>query len=140
MANANLTGQNPDGNFEIYLAHVPLATQDMSGRVRIRREGLQRLGKGRFQQTIYLRARGKRAVYYGPMALVLTGLPPGVQLLNGSGLTDDQEPLGRPFRLLPLKGNRLTGKKEMRVTLKFYSAPHLRPRFTVQLLYAANPL
>jgi Tol biopolymer transport system component len=140
LSDRNLTGQNPAGNVDLFLARVPLAARDFTGQVSIQRSPLVRVGRHRYQMTLLLRARGKKTVLPGPLALVFNGMAPGMQLLKGSGLTVNQEPWGRPYRLLTRKGNRLTGKKDVRLTLTFFSPTGKKPHCSIQVMEAVNPL
>jgi Tol biopolymer transport system component len=140
LSDGNLTGQNPAGNVDLFLARVPLAARDFTQQVVIQPSPLVRLGRHRYRMTLLLRARGKKTVLPSPLALVFNGLPAGMRLLQGSGLTLDQEPWGRPYRLLTLKGNRLTGKKDVRLSLTFFSPTGKKPRCSIQVMEAVNPL
>lgn len=74
---------------------VPAA--DVSAAIGVRRGLILPRGKGRFSQRVTLR-NVSRAPVFGPLALVLDRLVPGVVLLNATGATVADAPTGSPYR------------------------------------------
>jgi hypothetical protein len=130
-------GQPRSAPWEVFLYDSSSSFVNVSHRTCIERGVMHHPRKYHFRVTLHLRA--KRGPVRGPLALVLKGLAPGIQLLNGDGLIGDQWVADRPYCLLRLKGNRLA-QKEVPVTLKFFSPTGVRPRFTLRVLHVANPV
>jgi hypothetical protein len=107
---------------------------------------LQVLGPGLFRQRLTLRLSKKAAPLFGPIWLVLDGLPQvivngqpeGVTLVNALGLTQFQGPAGSPFVAALLTG-RLKPGKAVTVDLVFSDPLGLPISYAPRLLLGPAP-
>jgi FG-GAP-like repeat len=128
----------------------PLLLQDVTASVRIGVSRLFQLFGSIHVQRIRITNIGTTTLH-GPLRLILSGLPRGVQLLTRTGRTRRHAPVGAPyqlvtalrisdgtFRFIPVR--RLRPHQTITLFLIFSIPPEVRLVYDVQLLEGPGPL
>ena len=120
--------------FVIENAATPLAPQNDTGSVQISQSGFQlNRTTGFYVQTVSLTNAGS-APTVGPLYYVVSGLPAGVTLTSGGGLTRTVPPVGSAFVKLPLAdGLTLQPGATLSLTLQFLNPTRARISYTPEV-------